>query len=121
MTSAPFSSPQTALGNVNTSGNEFNPMLLSDGTGLYFSTDASGHEVIRYAPRPGGVGTPFGTSVTVMDSATDNPLPNPLYANSDPWLGLDDQILLFSSNRAGGVGGSDLYYRTRAGARASAR
>jgi hypothetical protein len=35
------------------------------------------------------------------------------YAEAQPWISLDGKTLIFSSNRSGGYGGSDLYSATR--------
>lgn len=90
---------------INTSQNEGAQTLSSGGTYMFFTA----------CNRPGGLG-----SCDLYFSATDNgkwsvPMNVGTPVNSSSWesqpsISADDQILYFSSNRPGGLGGKDIWY-----------
>ncbi len=94
---------QTALDNVNTSADQLDPHLSTDGLRLYF---ANGNpQQILVAGRT-SVEDVFGvpTAIPVAPDAS---------GDADPTLSGDERVLIFVSNRAGGEGGTDLWYATR--------
>jgi Tol biopolymer transport system component len=103
-----------ALTSLNGSANSGTPFLGFDGTRLYF-----------YSDRSGGVGSRdlyVATRANPLDSFESASLvPGVNSAASDhlPWVSPDELTLYFSSARAGGSGGYDLWTATRA-ARAGA-
>jgi len=97
---------------ISTSANENNPSLALDGLTLYFESNRSGSL--------GGSDLWYATRA-VLDGAFNTPvhLGGPISsANEDwgPFITSDDLTLYFSSTRAGGSGGHDVYSATRASA-----
>lgn len=80
------------------------PSISSDGNTLYFVSD-----------RPGGYG---GTDIYVSRKTRDGwsrpenlgPTVNSSYDEMSPVIGSDNKSLTFSSNKAGGFGGFDIYF-----------
>jgi len=85
------------------------PMVSKSGLSLYFSS-----------PRPGGFG---GYDIWVSQRATVDdpwgppqnlgPTVNSAFNENTPFLSTDGHVLLFTSDRTGGYGGSDLYISRR--------
>jgi Tol biopolymer transport system component len=103
--SEPFGAP-LALTQVNTAVGEYNPSVSSDGLMLFFeSPRVSGQGLHLYittrTSRVGEFGAP--SKIAGVNSAT--------VANNDsqPFVTADGQELWFTSNRAGGLGGHDIY------------
>jgi Tol biopolymer transport system component len=108
---APWGPPQNLGPNTNTPGTEASPMLSPDGHSLYFQSN-----------RPGGFG---GTDLYVSrrhnkrDDFGWQPAENlgsgvnSAAQEQQPWIFEDDTTgittLYFTSNRPGGLGGSDIY------------
>lgn len=95
---------------VNTQWHEGKPMVVADGSALYFQ-----------ATRPGGLG---GSDIYVSYWSgsvwgTPQNLGSPVNSNSDectPYISYDNQRLYFQSpNRPGGPGGGDLWMSQRSG------
>lgn len=112
----PFPSPsspdQALVASVNTtSDNYFDPFLSKDGLRLYVAPLIGGAQQIRLATRT-ALDKNFGSAVLVgviNSGSTD----------ADPALSLDERIIVFSSRRsASGLGGTNLWYATRASATA---
>jgi WD40-like Beta Propeller Repeat len=103
---------QTDLVLLNTVMDELDPSLSADGLRLYFSqTKISGQtiEVASRASRADAFGAP--ESVLPISAGTT--------ADADPDPSYDETLLLFTSIRAGGIGGSDIWYATRPGTSAN--
>lgn len=88
---------------VNSVNNDFHPFITSDGQHMYFSSE-----------RPSGIGEHDIYVSELVGSTWSAPELIPGYANSTdddshPSLTDDDQKMYFSSNRSGGIGGSDIY------------
>lgn len=106
-----FGSPnQDRLAMVNAgNADSLDPFLSSDGRTLYFTQNTGGpsHPRIVFSTR--------------LDPGSDFSTPSELGGvnaggkdTADPALALDDRVIVFSSNRGGGKGGStDLWYATR--------
>ncbi|MCP4455630.1 MAG: hypothetical protein GY809_29575, partial [Planctomycetes bacterium] len=97
---------------VNSSADENCPSLSADGRSLFFSSFVG-------TPRPGGQGQGdiwVITRTTVSDpwGAPENlgPPVNTWSSDVCPFIWNDGRTLLFSSNRAGGPGGWDLWMTT---------
>ncbi len=106
-----FSAPdQVNLGAVNVAGTHLaDPQLAGDDLHLYYASDDGNRtQHIYMATRPDvasawRVGVPFAS----LDS---------MAGDADPSLSQDESTILFSSQRSGGLGGTDIYYATRASA-----
>lgn len=98
------------LGNVNSGGvANYDPFLTADGLKLYFSPDPQGaaRQQIAFTTRTdvnGDFAAPVG--VPGINNAGGA-------VNADPAVSLDERIIVFSSDRAGGLGQLDLWYATR--------
>jgi hypothetical protein len=103
----PFN-PPAPVTELNTTAAEHSPSLTFDGLQIWF-----------YSTRPGGAGgydiwtatrpnwgSPFGTPTPVTELNTPN-------ADRDPHIAPDGLSIAFSSDRAGGLGGDDLWVATR--------
>ena len=96
------------------------PELSSASTENRPSVRQDGLEIFFYSDRPGGVGS---TDIwTATRAKVDDPWSTPLNvvgtvnssgADVHPYLSSDGRTLVYSSTRAGGLGGSDLYTVTR--------
>lgn len=107
-TSQPFGMP-IALTQVNTMANEFDPSLSSGELTLFFGSDRVSGEgrhlyVSTRASRVGDFGAP--SEVANVNSATVTDV------DGQPFVTADGQELWFASNRAGGLGGQDIYRAT---------
>ena len=103
-----FSMPKPVTA-VNTTGFEAVPSVSSDGLTLYFhSSHVTGEGVHLYVATRGSRIGEFGapSEVTNVNSSvvTDS--------DTQPFVTADGQELWFTSNRAGGLGGADLYRAT---------
>lgn len=91
----------------NSSGRDFDPAFSPDGRFIYFCSDrpggSGGDDIWRVVMSPAGFGEPENLGPGV-NSAGDE------FA---PMMSRDGKRLLFSSNRAGGFGGHDLYVAGR--------
>jgi Tol biopolymer transport system component len=106
--SDPFGTPTTNhLTNIdNQAGDHLDPFITSDGLRLYTAPTMPNHQHIVVSTR-GKVGDDFGNPATVNGISNNN-------TDADPAVSADDQIIVFTSqNRAGNVGGTDLYYAVR--------
>jgi len=98
---------------VNSSADESCPSLLADDLSLFFSS-------FMGTPRPGGHGQ-GDIWVTTRATASDpwgqpeniGPSVNTWNGEVSPFIWNDGRTLFFSSNRAGGAGGWDLWMTTR--------
>ena len=103
---AAFAAP-VPLVNVATAGGEGTPFASADQLTLYF-----------YSLRPGGDRDLWIASREDLTSEFDEPRPlsgvNGFAIDHLPWLSSDEHTLIFVSNRAGGLGQSDLWTATRA-------
>src|SRR5689334_8245760 len=106
--SEPFNAP-TPLG-VNSPSNEYDPVASRDGSLLLFHTDRDGIGRIYAASRSTSVGNFINPSpiLGVASMATSE-------NDAQAFLTSDDQELWFTSDRAGGAGGFDIYRATRSG------
>jgi Tol biopolymer transport system component len=107
-TSQTFATPddKDTMANVNASNvNHFDPFISADGLHLYFAPESPTQQHINVASR------------SDSHSAFSNGQPLAINAagslDADPAVSNDDKILVFSSNRAGGSGDTDLWYATR--------
>jgi hypothetical protein len=99
----------TTVGEVNTSQQDFNPVISADGLTLYFASD-------RNLPGSAGLNIFVASrsdtkSVFQPPQAVDN-----VNSNDDEtptWLSVDGCRLYMTSNRAGGRGKQDIYVATR--------
>ena len=99
---------QDHLQNVDTPQNEFDACISSNGLDLYLAPDTGGQH-IALATR----------STTSDDFSAYSAVANIKGADgtdADPTVSPDERVLVFTSSRSGGVGGSDLYYATRSAA-----
>lgn len=101
--------PPAVVAGVSSTSNERAPSLVADGTSLYFTAEN----------RPGGVGSVDIWSATRPPSGTfgaPSPVPgvNTTAADRSPAISADGLVLCFGSDRAGGVGGYDLWCTSRA-------
>jgi Tol biopolymer transport system component len=104
-TSTAFGTP-AAMTAENTTSNEYNPTVSSDGLTLFFDSTRSGSH-IWVATRTTTLGS-FGAPSQVAE-VTSN-------ANDvQPFITADGQELWFTSDRAGGLGGYDIYRAVKSG------
>lgn len=102
-------SPPVGLGEVNSPHTDVAPALSADGLTLYFSSDrpggAGGFDL--WMARRTSVSGPWGAAVNLgpeVNSSADETAPN---------LSADGGLLLLTSNRAGGLGGNDIWAARR--------
>jgi Tol biopolymer transport system component len=93
--------------------------LSSPGDDLRPSVRFDGLEVFFFSNRPGSLGNDLWTATreTVFDSWSNvenlGPVVNSSANEIHPYIAPDRRTLYFASNRAGGLGGQDLYVTTR--------
>jgi Tol biopolymer transport system component len=106
-TAITFGSPDTShLENVNAgTANNFDPFLTPDGLRLYLAPGVGGSQHIFMATRA-DTSSSFSSPTAVAGLGSQA-------LDGDPALSLDERIIVFSSTRNGGVGGTDLWYATR--------
>lgn len=93
--------------NINADGvDHFDPFLSGDGLRLYFAPVTAPGQRILVASRP-TLDADFEPPVAVRGLASD------ASSDADPALSPDERVIVFTSNRAGGLGGTDLWYATR--------
>ncbi|HYH82701.1 MAG TPA: hypothetical protein VEX86_23110 [Longimicrobium sp.] len=89
---------------LSTTANELYPSLTRDGT-LYFTRSSpDGSDLWRAEGRGGGYTAP----VPVAEINTDR-------RESSAWVDAAERVMLFESNRAGSLGGNDLFVSCRTG------
>jgi hypothetical protein len=101
----PFGTPEPLVGIVFDSGSEWGPSLSADGLTLYFAQSGSGQHDLYRATRPDR-GVTFSTPIALTALNTDDD-------EGTPFISSDGLRLYFHANRAGGLGGRDLYVATR--------
>jgi len=97
------------VSSLNTASNEFYPSVSGDGLTMFLSTDRPGgfgSDDLWVATRP-NTASPWGaaTNVTALNSAT---------VEDDPTVATDGLEILFTSDRAGSLGGAAIWRSTRA-------
>jgi hypothetical protein len=94
---------QDFLGEINDAGDQQDPFLSGDGLRLYLSSGSP--QKLLVAARA-SLTASFGTAVEIANigSAT---------GDADPTLSGDERVIVFTSNRGGGDGSTDLWYATR--------
>jgi len=97
---ASWSAPEHVEGAPSGPGNQVFVSIARDGT-LYFQTDASGGGDLYRAPRTGD-GYPVASAAPIDGICTPA-------SESNPAISPDGTLLVFVSDREGGVGGADLY------------
>ena len=102
----PDSNHLAAVNGATLGTDHHDPFLSADGLRLYFAPTGTNGEHIALATRP-DLNSNFsaGTLLDVINSTANN--------DGDPALSLDELILVFSSDRAGGQKGTNLWYATR--------
>lgn len=99
--------PQNLGCTVNSAGDEFSPSYVPAGGGLlFFSSDRDGgpHEIFVTARLPaGGWGPP--EEVSILNAAG--------YNTSRPTVSVDGRVIVFDSDRPGGLGSADVWWATR--------
>ena len=109
-TGATWSAPVHLDGAPSGPGNQLFVSIARDGT-LYFQGEAAGGSRIYRAPRARDASYP--TAAPLDDAATGS--------ETNPAISPDGTLLVFASDRDGGIGGADLYLRRlRGGAWSSA-
>lgn len=84
---------------VNSPATEVFCSLSAAGT-IYYGSNRDGvFDVYRAPPRDGGFGEPERLNLTLDEDASAG----------NPWVAADESFVLFSSERPGGLGGSDLW------------
>jgi Tol biopolymer transport system component len=113
-TTVEFGSPDTThLGAVNGDGaSNFDPFLTADGKKLYLAPLAGGSPQHIFVATRTNTSSDFSAPVAVPGIGSQS-------IDADPALSLDERIILFSSTRNGGIGGTDLWYATRQNANVS--
>jgi hypothetical protein len=102
----PFGEPEPVAGLGFSDGAEWGPSLTADGLTLFFAHETSEGADLYRATRPDR-GVTFSTPVALTD------LNNADADEGTPFVSNDGLRLYFYSNRAGGLGGRDLYVATR--------
>ncbi len=105
-----WSAPKSVGAAVNGPANDDDPAVAADGT-LYFSSDRAGGRGGRDLWRSRLVNGTYGPAENLGDSV------NTAGEESDPRIASDQSHMIFTSNRPGGHGGSDLYVSYRRGDR----
>ena len=114
-TNEPWGPPVNLGLPINTSANESSPHISDDGLSLYFCDwgmqvryrpSGMGHEDLWIATRA-SVSDPWGPPVNLGGPV------NTAYREDSPDTSADGLLLLFSSNRPGGFGGSDIWMSRR--------
>jgi Tol biopolymer transport system component len=90
---------------LNTGLADDNPFVLPSGQAIYFSSDRGGNLDLYRAARSAASFNP-----PVIVAGADLATPG---VEAQPVVSADELTLLFSSNRPGGVGASDVYIATR--------
>lgn len=90
-TTSPFTVSQSNLGAVNTSFDEFDPLPVRGGLGVYFGNTSSGSTDLYFSQRT-TLGVPFGSPapLTAINVPGDD---------ADPALSPDELVLVFTSQR----------------------
>lgn len=97
-----------AVGVLNSAQQDRAPYVVPDHSAIYFVSDRAGSDQIYRAPRTGstfgGASLVTGTMLQ-LNTRIDSPVVTP-----------DELTLYFASERAGGLGATDIYVATRASA-----
>lgn len=104
-TSSGFNAPVLVSG-VNTSGNEADPTLTDSELVIVFERAVTGKGLELFQAARTSKSGSFGTPTQLASLGTDQD-------DEDPGLSPDGLTIVFSSNRPGGKGSSDLYVATR--------
>jgi Tol biopolymer transport system component len=95
------------ISNLNSPSNDVQPFMTPSGAEIYFSSDRTGdYDIYRATGSAGAYGAPTPVSEVNMTVAIDQ----------NPVVSADDLTILFSSDRAGGLGGKDIWIATRSSA-----
>lgn len=90
---------------VNSAGNEFSPSFVAASGGLlFFSSNRGGQDDI-YVSRRGPDGWESPEPVDALNATGANTV--------RPNVSVDGRLIVFDSNRAGGFGGTDIWYASR--------
>jgi len=106
-TAATFSTPtQAHLDSVNTNDGQEDPAITDDLLRLYVAPTNASPQHIAFSSRA-NAGANFSAPAVIaeLDSGA---------GDADPAPSKDELLIVFSSTRGGGMGGSDLWYATRA-------
>ncbi len=96
---------ESQMGTVNDAGEQRDPAISPDGLRLYFAA-GSAPQNLAVASRTNTLSS-FSAGVAI-------PVVGDPSGDADPTLTADERVLVFSSNRSGGAGGTDLWYSVRA-------
>jgi len=91
------------FGATNDIAAQLDPEINADGTRVYFAYGTPQRIVVISRANVNGM---FGAMTTLLSGAGE----------ADPSVSLDERLILFGSDRAGGLGGGDIWYTTRADA-----
>jgi Tol biopolymer transport system component len=102
---APFGAfTQMSLGTLNDGNDQLDPAISADGLRLYYSAGSPQRILVS-------------TRTTLQDDfplAVEVPGINGTSGDGDPAISVDERVIVFTSNRTGTSGPSDLWYATRA-------
>jgi hypothetical protein len=106
-TAVAFPAPtQAHVAMINTTGDQADPAISGDGLELLF-LEGSTLELVSSVRSSRTVEFPAATAITELNNGT---------GERDPTPGADGRLLLFTSNRPGGLGGGgDIWYAVRSG------
>lgn len=90
---------------VDTAANEHDPFVCHDGLHVYLAPDAPGAQHIVVASRA-STGANFGAPVPIIE------ITDPA-GDADPTLSLDERVIVFSSQRAGSGGATNVWFAVR--------
>ncbi|MCP4902116.1 MAG: hypothetical protein GY906_34550 [bacterium] len=91
--------PEVLPAPVNDESNEYNPTVALDGTMYFQDHDESGVDIYRTRLQNGNYTSPEKLGSAINSPATE----------IGPWVTPDETLLIFASDREGGLGSMDLY------------
>ncbi len=94
---------RTPFGATNDSDRQLDPEINGNGTRVYFAYGTPQRIVVISRANAAAA---FGSMVDLIDSGGD----------ADPSVSPDERLILFASDRTGGLGGGDLWYAVRGSA-----